>query len=697
MIEANTIRDPGPNELYPTPSLRLCKRYVLTRRKGKGGMGEVWQAIDTKLQQLVAIKFLHRLVLSPDSPEGRAALAEFNREVDALRSVKRGVVQLLDKGILPGGRLFFVMEWLEGVSLDKVLRKRRLSQEESLALLGQVARTLQEAHSKGVIHRDIKPSNIFVQRTAGENEYRLVDFGVAKRTDAAHTTTSFSGTFRYAAPEQIRGRVSFSSDLYSLGVVVWEAVTGSQLFHGDELEVIGQKASKDWQPPPWPSDAHVVDDLQVLLRNLVSTDPEQRIVGSASELLEHLVRIQKGLVVSELSEDGVHDIGQDVDAQSAEPSERPSYSSHSPIPFVSVSASLLLVLSSAWLALNSYPVRLEFVSRTPGIKVYGEKDDEFLCDMIPNTSCTEDCEESCGVELPFSVFSVGFIFKGPSYISERVPLRPMFSQRVEVKFERRGREVVTASKTNREMSKISGGESLLGCRDLDRSCGRYEKPAHKVRISSFEIERTEVTVAAYKKCVESGQCEPLPRGSSCNHMKEGRDNHPINCVSWYQARQYCTVHGMRLPTEAEWERAARKKEVDIYPWGNANPSEKRALFGGDWNSGTKEVKSYPVAANGLFGMAGNVSEWVEDCYEENIYKSRSQDSEAGLEIINPVNAPHECASRVRGLRGGAFTSVPSELRVSYRGKRSSDYWSRLIGFRCVLGGSELTSKKDAAK
>jgi formylglycine-generating enzyme required for sulfatase activity len=147
-----------------------------------------------------------------------------------------------------------------------------------------------------------------------------------------------------------------------------------------------------------------------------------------------------------------------------------------------------------------------------------------------------------------------------------------------------------------------------------------EKPVHEVSVASFSMDVTEVTVAAYKACVDAGSCNTtdLTRGAYCNWEKSGRSAHPINCVDWNQATAFCSWAGKRLPTQEEWEYAARGgSEGRKYPWG-ASESAKKLCFNRDhwpfaaFNTGTCSVGSFPTdkTKHGVMDMAGNVSEWT---------------------------------------------------------------------------------------
>lgn len=212
----------------------------------------------------------------------------------------------------------------------------------------------------------------------------------------------------------------------------------------------------------------------------------------------------------------------------------------------------------------------------------------------------------------------------------------------------------------------------MGCNEtVDLDCGSDEKPGHLVFLDAYSIDKHEVTVADYRRCVKDGACSDTGMaGHSCNWNKLDSLNHPINCVDWSQALEYCSRIGKRLPTEAEWEKAARGTDGRIYPWGNNWDKSKVATHTG----GTVIVGSYTDGDSpyGLHDMAGNVWEWVQDWYAENYYQQGPSIDPKGPE-----------AGLVRVLRGGSWVNDTWDLRISYRGGGDPSYHRDGVGFRCA--------------
>lgn len=244
-----------------------------------------------------------------------------------------------------------------------------------------------------------------------------------------------------------------------------------------------------------------------------------------------------------------------------------------------------------------------------------------------------------------------------------------------------------------EMIEIPAGPFVRGA--LDGAAA--EKPAREIVLEAFAIDRSEVTAAAYDRCVAEGACTPAGTGELCTSGVLGKEQHPINCIDWSQAEAYCRFAGKRLPTEAEWERAARAGTERRFVWGDAWPppagvgnfADRTVLAErphwsvvpdyDDGHGATAPADAMPHAANpqGILHLAGNVAEWTADWFDPKYY--------AAGPARSPPGPPR---GRARVLRGGSFGSArPDDLRATSRAFYAPSEASIYFGARCARDGA----------
>ena len=244
-----------------------------------------------------------------------------------------------------------------------------------------------------------------------------------------------------------------------------------------------------------------------------------------------------------------------------------------------------------------------------------------------------------------------------------------------------------------DMVMIPAGEFQMGSNNGDTD----EKPIHAVYVDAFYIDRYEVTNAQYKAFVDANPEWGKDRISPAYHdgyylihwiendYPAGKENHPVVYVSWYAAMAYAKWAGKRLPTEAEWERAARGKLEDkIYPWGNTIDGTNANYYKDIEGNGTLPVGSFPANTFGLYDMSGNVREWCLDKYETNFYvNSPKENPIAGFENIEKAISDFMNVKKNCVLRGGSWLNIPEKLRVAERTSRLPNATNPNDGFRCV--------------
>ncbi|MFO0586135.1 MAG: protein kinase [Polyangiaceae bacterium] len=279
----------------PEPDRIIGGKYRLEKPLAKGGMGSVWVARHTELDSPVAVKFMARELVGTPVAETR-----FKREAKAAAQIRSPhVVGIQDYGVEDGAP-YMVMELLEGEDLAAHLaREQRLSVERIAEIVSQITKALALAHAAGIVHRDLKPSNLFLARSGDDEVVKVLDFGVAKDTHARMAVDKtisgvLVGSPMYMSPEQARGEsLDFRSDLWSIGVVVYEALTGRVPFESDHLGALLAKIYEANFIAPSALVPGLAGEVDLFLARALAKRPEDRF-QSARELSDALAAVAKG-------------------------------------------------------------------------------------------------------------------------------------------------------------------------------------------------------------------------------------------------------------------------------------------------------------------------------------------------------------------------------------------------------------------
>jgi len=269
----------------------LDNRYDVVRPLGSGGMGEVFLARDRVLGRDVALKVLRKQYAGDDEFAER-----FKREAMSAASLSHpNIVQVYDRGETEEGASYIAMEYVPGGTLkEKILREGPLEAADAARLGAQVAEALGAAHDRGMVHRDIKPQNVLLTATGGA---KVADFGIARAGSSAtiSRTGSVMGTAGYMSPEQALGKPATpKSDLYSLGVVLYEALTGELPYTADNPIAVSMKHVNEPLRPPVELNPRIPEGMNALVTKLLAKDPEDR-YADAEELAGDLRRVNRGL------------------------------------------------------------------------------------------------------------------------------------------------------------------------------------------------------------------------------------------------------------------------------------------------------------------------------------------------------------------------------------------------------------------
>ncbi len=642
----------------------LDTKYRVDEVVGEGGFGIVYRGFHLVFEHPVAIKCL-LIPASFDTAAQRLFLDRFKEEGKLLSRLSQhpNITRVFDFGetwtdkgtAVP----YLVLEWLTGSDLEVLLQRRveqglgPYSEQQAVSLLRPVIDAIGLAHRAGVAHRDLKPSNILLTQTLQGATLKVLDFGVAKAMQAGEVTAASArkttGLFRayspaYGAPEQFRSSVYGATgpwtDVHALGLLFVELTTGRPAYEGVEYADFYEAAVSPARPTPRARGALVSDAFEAVIARALARDPKER-YQDAGELLQALAAVVPAAVPSTPGVPSEHDIAAALTAASVRPP---------PVDPVAPT--------------------VEIAPRQP---VAGP----------PEASSTRRRRLVARIAVP-AVAAVLALAMGAGWW-----LRA------------RSRDRAHAHDVGATIP-VPAGSFAMGADDgaVD------QRPVHGVQVNAFELDRTEVTVQAYSLCVNAGACIPSEAvfladvtdkdrpqyDALCNWGKPGRADHPMNCVDYHQAEAFCAWAGKRLPTEEEWEFAARGGEQGrTFPWGEAKPgptvvnacdracSSMAAAHGWKWtavydaddgHAATSPVGSYPDGAGrwGHLDLAGNVWEWTSSVYCP--YEGDSK----------------KCLPATRVARGGSWSSrYPGIFRGAYRTRFLMEYRSESVGFRCAKG------------
>lgn len=550
--------------------------YVVEERLGRGGMAEVWRVRHAKLGSAHAIK-----VLLPEFARSTELRLRFLNEGRIQAQFRHpGIVQvtdLLEEEDIVG----LVMDYVPGDSLDVVLRRHKQDASPVPVSLVrevflQVLAGLGYVHAQGVVHRDLKPSNIMVDVTDRGVRARVLDFGVAKNDaldQPALTRTGMTlGTLQYMSPEQVRGEaIDPRSDLFSLGVVLYEVLTGRTAFDGQSAWSVQTAIVSGQVVPPQTLRPDLSPSMASLVNRLLEKSPAKRF-QTCEELALELER-----------------------------STRPTG-------------------AAAWSAPATTPPARATLNRVDSPEPVTDE----------HESLASEEQEERDLELAFRprrrkaqfvaavVLVVAAIVGFQAMRRAEHPSGPDASAINEMVRASERRDVVSGL----SFVRLPAGEFRMGCERQDDSCDKNALSPRLVRVDGFWMGKTQTTVGAWDKCVAAKACAATPRlvdDGKCNVGDPTKQSHPINCLTWEESKAFCHWLGGRLPTASEWEYAAKNGSGSAWPWGNEPPEPRHARFLDKANleSRTAAVGTHPEGDTpwGLHDLAGNVWEVTSDFFD----------------------------------------------------------------------------------
>jgi len=667
----------------------LIKQYRIDAYLASGGMGTVYRVWDQKRNVPLAMKVLHE-----DLAEDPSIFKRFQREARALEKLAHpNIVPFY--GLHQTADFAFLLErYIDGPTLKKILQKhgKPLEVDDALVYLKAMTSALGYAHAHGVVHCDVKPENVMVDK--GGSMY-LTDFGVARHAESTTTTLGFAGTAAYMAPEQYRRvAVSAQTDVYALGVTLYEMLMGERPFRGNEEASEGKGGSAAervrWshvhmeprdprEANPRISEAMAGVILKALAKDSGERYPSMRELyeaacGAAGVSPEAVLDRVPPARLPAFASRGESQPYQPLSLQqiAAKPKTFPWYGQPSTRVFMGVAA---VILTSV--------VIFALVNMSGGDS--GDLGGENRREALLPTGVMGAIE---GTDITPTTPTVT-----PSTISTALPTptKTPFPTVEPV-------AVATNKMDNAEVVFIPAGEFIMGSNpNIDKDFWGAEGPQHPVYLDEYWVYRTEITNAMYQECVAEQKC-PRPVQFFAVHTDDYYENqiyadYPVIYVSYGHAISYCHWVGGRLPTEAEWEKAARGTDARLFPWGDSPPGsdqvnlcDRTCARGGiiesqlnDGFSGTSPVGNFPagVSPYGAFDMAGNVWEWTFDWFHSAFYSASPYENPNG-----PVSGTRHV------IRGGSWSMPIGGVRVVARKSELPDTSLDNLGFRCVMDEME---------
>jgi serine/threonine-protein kinase len=634
---------------------RTIGNYEVVNRFGEGGMGELYLGRHTRLAREVIIKTIRTDEFSPKQIEHLRVRLE--REAFIQSQLDNSNIVRVYDFIASDDATCMVMEYVKGRDLRKMIIEETgpIPADRAVKLFRQVLMAIDYAHNftyadqngekyVGIIHRDLKPANILV---TPDDVVKVTDFGIVKvRGATGGTQLGFNpGTPEYMSPEQARGReLDQRSDIYALGVVLYEMLTGRVPFEDDA------NATSDYEvrrghiemPVPRPSEVYpgISLELEKIVLKALEKNPDDRF-QTAKEFLQAIESFERtGQAVWQPASAG----GDRRTVLQPGRVGRPAHAPAAPVSTatagnagVAPTVAKPAVAAAAGSPVQSAPQNNSGNTEVTSIAASGKSKAPLMAGIA-------------AVILLAAGFGIFKMMSGGSAATKNGGTE--------------NGETVPAMIQG--MIMISGGEFKMG-RD---GGNEFEGPAHPVTVKPFFVDKFEVTNEQYAEFVRQTRRQP-PSHWPGGNFPPGEANLPVVNVSWNDANEYAQWAGKRLPTEDEWEFAARGRDNRLYPYGN----EWKPKYSNASEDGFKKARavgSYPEGASpfGVLDLAGNVAEWTASDYRP--YPGSRARPEDGFKVI----------------RGGAFKTPASQQTTTDRYYEPPTKTFDYVGFRCVKDVNE---------
>ena len=633
-------------------------KYKIIGEIGRGGMGVVLRAEDTKLKRTVALKFL-----PPEMSRYPEAEERFIREAQAAAALDHRNICTIYEAEEFEGQAYIAMAYVEGQSLRDRIAKGPLRADEAIEIAAQVAEGLEEAHEKGIIHRDIKSANIMLTE---KGQPKIMDFGLAKVIGESLITKEAKtmGTVAYMSPEQAKGEtVDLRSDIWSLGVVLYEMLSGQLPFGGERESSILYSIVHEEPKALKGLKGELAPEVQKVINRALKKNPGSR-YQKAAEMAEDLRKYQEMAIAAEAGVFNLRSLLRRL--------RQPKIA----VPIVLAIAAIAVL--SIWFFNRQAKVRWAREVALPEIErlatdLWGDYPAAYRLaeqaeESIPRDPKLAEMFSKCSLRINIKTEPAGakiFMkeYKDPEGEWTYLGDSPLEKIRLPVgvfrwKIEKEGYETVLAAASTWDIDISSVTQFLPNdlVRVLDKK-GSIPEGMVRVagaetavgKIGDFYIDKYEVSNAQYRNFINAGGYRdkkfwkeriikegkeltweeavkefvdqtglPGPAGWRAGDFPEGQADYPVSGISWYEAAAYAEFAGKKLPTGYHWG-IARGEDTTLIKWPQLGGYGLFAPFSNFRGKGPVPVGSLPgMTSYGAFDMAGNVREW---CFNE-IQKGR---------------------------------------------------------------------------
>ena len=606
--------------------------YEVTGSLGQGGFGAVYKAKSGTGVE-VALK-----LLNPQALDNQRVVKKFFHEAMILAKLDHPNITKLMEFFPDGENYALVMEFVEGVELKSVIQKHKGPMPFELAykIANQALDAFEYAHQNGILHRDIKPGNIIIDKNG---DAKIMDFGIAKMSSAAsHDTAASMLSVHYVPPERFdkTKEIDQRSDIYSLGLVLYEMFAGRRPFTATETAQVMFCHMNQIPDPPTKFSPALPENISSAITKALEKDPADRF-NSFNEFKAAIA----------LEQDEFDDATTILDSEMTLIDQLPAMDGAAVEEKEDGKKKKPLVLAAAII------VPLLIIGGVAG----------YLLTKSRGGAGTQSAAVSDETAVPES--------KKYAYIKKNAKGFHEFQHPAD------GSTIVL----------IPAGPFTMGSDHYSA-----EEPIQQVAMDDYYIDKYLVTNDQFRKFAEQTQYQTDAEKEGAGMVRigrrwkkvdganwktpdgltpiEGKENNPVSQVSYNDALAYCQWAQKDLPTEAQWEKAARGPSGNEYPWGDAEPNDTMANFDNIVGT-TTPVTEYEKGQShyGVFDMAGNVYQWTKDWY------GTGQRQEA-----NPTG-PAQGEERV--IKGGSFIEGVESLRSANRDRYEPNYSSFLFGFRCA--------------